>query len=703
MEKKRILFLTLFICTFFVQIGFSQQQRIEQLRLKLESIVVDTPGLNEKVNLNVNNVLLPDFLRAIASTNEVNLSINPDLNTINVSNNFSNVSVVDVLLFLSKEYDLDIIFTGNILSIRKLEKEKIPYEKREIPIEFDAVNELLSVDIQNDSLYTVFKEITNKTGKNLVFAPGLENYKLTSYIQRMPIESAFDKIAFANNLTVTKSRDNYYLFEGGTPLITSNNQGNANGQQAPRRNRRSNFYLKITDTINKKVDVDFENIQISNIIYDLGQQFKLDVFTSTPLDAAGVATVKAKDISLDLLLDKLLENTEFAFKKDREIYYFGKLDQVSLRNTVTIPLMYRSIEIMTGQSSTSSQMTGNTRYSNSNYFGGNNGGNSGFNNNNFNNNTSNPNRQNINTSSSGFQNHNSKAEALVSILPEEVKKNLDIQTDVELNSFIVSGPSQYIEKFRAFIKYIDKPVPNINIEVMFIEVNRSATVETGINWGIGENAVATQGSLFPETDFTLGAQTINKIINSNQFGSLNLGNVVPGFFMNVKAMESNGDIKVRSTPKISALNGHVANFSAGETTYYAVTERNIYGSQNPQTSEITNYFPLEAQTAINIKPIVSGDGNITMEINVVQSSFNGKKVDENAPPGVNSREFTSVVRVGDQDLIVLGGLEEVIKNDSGSGVPFLARIPVIKWLFSKRKREDTKKKLVVFIKPTIIF
>jgi type IV pilus assembly protein PilQ len=51
----------------------------------------------------------------------------------------------------------------------------------------------------------------------------------------------------------------------------------------------------------------------------------------------------------------------------------------------------------------------------------------------------------------------------------------------------------------------------------------------------------------------------------------------------------------------------------------------------------------------------------------------------------------------------LGGLEEKIKNDSGTGVPFLARIPIIKWFFSKRVREDTKKKLVVLIKPTVIY
>jgi type IV pilus assembly protein PilQ len=92
-----------------------------------------------------------------------------------------------------------------------------------------------------------------------------------------------------------------------------------------------------------------------------------------------------------------------------------------------------------------------------------------------------------------------------------------------------------------------------------------------------------------------------------------------------------------------------------------------------------------------------------MDIKVIQSSFNGQKVDKNAPPGIDSREFTSIIRVKDQDLIVLGGLEESVKNDSGTGVPILSRIPIIKWFFSSRTREDSKKKLTVLIKPTVIY
>ncbi|HHC80301.1 MAG TPA: general secretion pathway protein GspD [Flavobacteriia bacterium] len=690
--------LFLFFLTLATVVGWSQNGRIQQLKNKLESLVVDAPGLSERADINVSNIALSDFLQLIANAHKVNLNIDPELNQIIIKNNFSNATVADILLFVCKEYDLTIDFTGNILSIRKYIPPSTPKKQRMIPISFDGGKNILSVDLQHDTLYVAFKQIMDKTGKNLVFAPGMENILLTSYIQNMPFDSALDKIAFANNLIVTKTRDNYYLFEKndeGAEANVSGNKNSKNKQNRPTRRRRSNFFFEVNAS--NLLNVDFENTPISNIVYDIGHELKQNMFTSSPLNEAGSATVKANNISFDLLLNKVLENTDFTYKKTDSIYYFGKKDQISLRDAVVIPLMHRSIEVMSSSGRSGRQAGRNSFNSTPNLSRTStiNTNQQGFNN---------TNRQPINTNrSSAFSNRSNQLESLISILPDDVIKDLKVSVDIELNSFIVSGPSQNIQRFKEFIAYIDKPVPVLLIEVMILEVNKSATVETGISWGIGDKPTTTQGDIFPSTDLTLGANTVNRIIGGfNGFGSFNLGQVVPNFFAKLKALESNGDIKIRSAPKLSALNGHRANLSIGETTYYAVTQRDIIGSQNPQTSTITNFYPIDAELAINIKPLVSGDGHITLDINVIQSNFNGKKVAEEAPPGVNSREFNSIIRVKDQDLVILGGLEEKIKNDSGSGVPFLARIPIIKWFFSKRKREDTKKKLTILIKPTII-
>ena len=691
----------------------AQQDRFAVLQHQLENILVDTPGLSQKADISVNNVALSDFLQALATSHTINMNIHPELNQINISNNFSNATVADVLLFVCKEYDLTIDFTGNILSISTFHAPTPIVKHRTIPIVYDANADKLSIDLQQDTLYVVFKQLIDKTGRNLVFAPGMAKFPLSAYIKNMPFDSALDKIAFANNLVVTKTRDHYYLFEPNGNSIAAVNKSTPVSNTSlkagksvpavarPQRNRRATFFFEVTDSIHQVLNVDFENTAIATVVYDIGHALDKNMFTATPLLGAGNATVKAAGIGYDLLLDRILENTDFTYKKTEGIYYFGKKEQVSLRDAVVIPLLHRSIEVMTARSSSgnignSQRRAGRNDFNNSNFSG----------NNSFNGTRQGgvPNRQPINTSRTNtFSDRDNQLESLVNMLPEDVIKDLKVSVDVELNSFIVSGPSQHIERFKKFISYIDKPVPVILIEVMLLEVNKTATVETGISWGIGDEPATTQGGIFPTTDVTLGATTVNRIIGGfNGFGSWNLGQVVPNFFAKIKAMEVNGDVNIRSAPKLSALNGHRANLSIGETSYYAVTQRDIIGSQNPQTSTITNFYPIDAEFAISIKPLVSGDGQITLDINVVQSNFNGKQVAEDAPPGINSREFNSIIRVKNKDMVILGGLEEKIKNDTGTGVPLLARIPVIKWLFSKRKREDTKKKLTVLIKPTII-
>ena len=339
--------------------------------------------------------------------------------------------------------------------------------------------------------------------------------------------------------------------------------------------------------------------------------------------------------------------------------------------------------------------------------------NSNFNQNNQNQNFNNRNignNRNINSNNRGsFQNSNNQSDAILSLIPKKITEGLEITADVEQNAFLVNGNAQKIVAFKKFLKTIDKPIPVILIEVMIIEFSNSNTVSTGLEMGIGDASTTDSGQVFPGTDanggtLNLGATSINKIIGGfNNFGALNVGKVVPNFYARIQALETNGNLKIRSTPKLSTLNGHQATLSRGEQSYYAVTQTNTIGTQNPLIQDVKNYFPINADLSISIRPLVSGDGNITLSINVSQSDFNGERIDPDAPPGMSSREFTSTIRVKDKDVVILGGIEETSSNNTGSGVPFLARIPLIKYLFSKRVRTARKSKLSVLIKPTIIY
>ncbi len=743
--KKNIL-LICFIFNFgilsYAQDNFQNQSqdntRIATLENKLQLLSVEVPGLAEKVNVNISNTSLLNFLRAVSQIHKININISDQLNSVNIINGFNDVIVQDLLIFLAKEYQLDIQFTGNILSIKKyVPPVETPIEKEPV-INYDIVAGTLSTDLRNDPLPKVFRKITEISGKNLLFTPELNTKNLTMYLSNVPIEVALQKLAESNDLDFNKTRDGFYEFES----IAGLNDGSISSGSRFRRNRNNSNY-KIVDTLNRVLSVDLRNSSVAELINNVSEDLKLNIFTASPLENAGKVTVKAEAISFDDLLIKIFESnstavtqnaspntqtarnknqnqqgsfqntgatrtsTNFTFKKEGNVYYFGTENQLTIKKIEMVQMMHRSIAML-GDANPAGGI-GGTSFGNNNFVTGGtnffgNQGSSNFNQNRINNRNQDGLNTRLSRNSSSNNSDNSQPGSIYDIFPASIIEGLDIKIDTELNSFVVSGSGTRVEKFKNFITYIDKPVPLILIEVMILEVSKSATVETGVEFGLGKEPTTAEGVTFPNTNITLGSQTINRIIGGfDGFGSLNLGNVVPNFYMDIKAMETNGNVKILSTPKLSTLNGHKAYLSSGQTTYYAVTSQNIFGSQNPQTSEIVNYLPIDAELALEFKPFVSGDGQITLDIQVIQSNFSGERIAEDAPPDINSRRFSSIMRMQANDVAILGGIEEKVKNDSGSGTPILSRIPIIKWLFSKRRREDSKKKLNVIIKPTVFY
>lgn len=288
---------------------------------------------------------------------------------------------------------------------------------------------------------------------------------------------------------------------------------------------------------------------------------------------------------------------------------------------------------------------------------------------------------------------------LIEVFPADLVRGLDVKEFPELNSLIVMGDADRIYEFSSFIKLVDRMVPVVLIDVIIVELSDNQSLETGIEMGLGESSATTKGTILPGVDMTLSSSSVNNLMND--IGLSKLGKVTPNFYMKLKALETDGKADIRSTPRLSTLNGHEATLVIGQTEYYKEEKTNYFGTQDPQLSNQTLYKAIDAELKIVIKPFVSGDGNITLDIDVNQSDFTDR-ISEFAPPGKVTRQFKSMIRVADQETILLGGLEEKRNTETSSGVPLLSKIPIIKWFFSSRKKDKVKKKMSILIKPTII-
>ncbi|MBN1111692.1 MAG: type II and III secretion system protein [Bacteroidales bacterium] len=298
---------------------------------------------------------------------------------------------------------------------------------------------------------------------------------------------------------------------------------------------------------------------------------------------------------------------------------------------------------------------------------------------------------------------NRSVDSLSMSIPKSLKQGCEIKELLEYNSLLVSGPEPSVNKVEDFVKQLDTSIPVVLIEVMIVDVKKNYSIETGIRAGVGTNPTPTKQSILPGVDYTLSTKSLNNLVSGfNGMFSTSIGKVSSNFYLSLKAMEDNGILKIRSTPKLSTLNGRKATLTSGEKKYYKEERSQYYGTQNPQMSNSYEWKPLEAQLKLTIVPIVSAGEEITLSIEVEQSEFTAREFDGAAPPGSITRKFVSSIRVKNEEMVLLGGLEKITNVDTSTGVPLLARIPVIKWLFSSRTKQKNNDKLNIFIKPVIL-
>lgn len=621
------------VLIFIISFNVRSQGRLQDLRTHLEILKADNPNLDNLVELSVNGSSLTETIRGLANTNNLNISVDDQIDT-KITNNFSNVTVSEVLLFLAKEYGLDMEFTGSIISIRKYlpKVEEIPEEG--LKVSYFKSTDRLSLDLEKEDLREVLKEITKVSGRNIILSPEIPNQRISIYLKDVPFDLALSNFAFANKMKMEVESDGIYrLSEFKREKMIQNPAKVPEAKKPYEREKAAGLYLEENAGM---LDVAAEDITIDELFKAAAAELKINYYLPSSLQ--GTKTLNLKGIDFETFLDDLFESTIYTYSKTNGVYLIGERKSEGLRKTLVFQMQNRSIS------------------------------------------------------------------EFLNFIPNDLTNDVELKEFADLNSLVISGSYPQIQELVSFLERVDQVVPVIAIEVIIVDYRKNRSVSAGIRAGLGtEPSGSTSGQIFPNTQFNFSSQSLNNVIgNINEGSTINLGKVTPNFYLSIQALETDGILKVRSTPKLATLNGHEAELKIGNTEYY-INEQSIFqGTLGAQTQNNRIFVPVTADLSVKIKPIVSGNDQITMEIAVEQSDFT-ERITEDAPPGKVTRSFTSMLRVKDNEIILLGGLEEKSLNNSGSGLPLLARIPIIKWIFGNRTRAKNSSQLNVFIKPTVIY
>ncbi|WP_426672070.1 type II secretion system protein GspD [Mucilaginibacter sp. McL0603] len=598
--------------------------------------------MNQKVQLQIVGGGVQQYLSGISSSNGISISIDPKLN-FTVNDSFADVTASNILLFLAQKYKLDISILGSIIYVTTYQEPvvfvKVPV--KEINAKYNAADNLLSLSLDNDTLTAVAKKITQLSGKNIIVQNGLQGKRVSGFIANAPFETAMDKLAFANEIKVIRTNDNFYVFQ---PL-SDNEELYVNGDKstAVRKTFRpattggstgsTQVFSKMVGG-QKMISADAVSAPIVNLVKQASQELNKNYSIYSELK--GTIDIHVSDITYDDFLGLIFRGTNYTFQSENGVYLIGDKTIEGLRTHKEVHLQNRSLD------------------------------------------------------------------TIMAMIPAEWKKGLEIKEFREQNTILLSGSIAQINEAANFIKSLDVLVPVVLIEVTMIDFHKSRTVATGITAGVSDS-VKTGGSVLPGINFTFSATSVNSFLSSiSKFTSINLGHVVPNFYVGLQALENNNNVDIRSIPKLTALNGHPAKLSIGSKLYYKNTTQNLYPSASTSTSVFTNtYTSVDADLSIDIKPVVSGDDQVTLNIKVNVSDFTAIPTDGSPPPQSIS-QFESTLRVHDGDTLLLGGIERTENDLTTSGTPILSRIPILKWIFSSRTKTASKVTTVLFIKSTIL-
>lgn len=623
--------------------GFCFSQESKEYRTQIENLATKLKAYNKTMQVEISGITLYDFVSAIADEHKLSIDVDTSLDQM-VSSNFYDVPVKDVLLFLIGKYDLEMFVKGKILVLKKKEvipEKPTPIPPKKIDVRYNKENGFLSIKLKKDSITKVAQAITDATQKNIVLAPSIKKQTISSYILNRPFDQVLDMMAKSNNLTVTRDENDFYYIEKSDIVIKENivTKNSKNKRNSKQKTVPVNSSGYYSIAVDSKGFLSINAYEGDVMNIIVEAAEKLNInYFMYDNPEKVTTTLLANGITFEELLNHVFKGKKYTYKVVDDIFLIGKHDTDGLRKTTLIQMENRTIE------------------------------------------------------------------SVKATFPKALTDKIEIVEFVELNGFVVTGSSIQIIGLKEYLKEIDKVVPNIEIEIMIVQYQKGYEVQTGFQAGLDDKKRTTSGVLFPTSEVQVNANSVNGLIDAfNGLGIVNLGKVTERFYLSLKALENNSYIKVESTPKLVTLNGHEASTSIGETSYY-FEQRNelIQNGINNNVLQSGQWKSTDANLSVRIKPYVSKDEHVTLEVSVEQSSFLGR-AGENAPPGKATRKFESMVRVKNNEMILLGGLDELENENSGTGTPFFSRIPVIKWFFSSRKKKKEKSKLHILIKPTVTY
>jgi general secretion pathway protein D len=259
--------------------------------------------------------------------------------------------------------------------------------------------------------------------------------------------------------------------------------------------------------------------------------------------------------------------------------------------------------------------------------------------------------------------------------------------DERTNSLLVRASDADFAVIRGAVDQLDIRPLQVLIEVLIVEARTDKSFSLGTDLSLPDQSIG-------------GGATVGGTLTGGGVGDLILRimHLAKGHLDAVlNTAQSKGFVQIVSRPVLLASNNTEAHFLVGSQRPFVQVSRAL-PTDNAARDQVVQYR--DVGTKLTVRPTINQDGYVSL---LIQQEINAatSEVQFDAPV-ISTREANTQVLVRDGQTIVLGGLRDLQKDRSQSGVPLLSGLPIVGGLFGSSSRSTSSTELYIFLTPRII-
>ncbi len=413
----------------------------------------------------------------------------------------------------------------------------------------------------------------------------------------------------------------------------------------------------------EKLSLNFQNVEVRTVLQVIAEFTGKNIITSDTV--TGNLTLRLKDVPWDQALDIILQSKSLDKRENGNVMWVALRDELAAKEKQALEARQQIADL-----------------------------------------------EPLRTES--FQLKYQKAEEFKKLLTDEKQSMLTKRgsavIDPRTNTLFIQDVPAKLEDIRNLIAKIDVAVRQVLIEARIVEAsdnfgrNLGARISFGSKGTIGDNVITSGTNLeYVEAqkrrEFVTGlSSTANNVAlpaaGLNGFAAGTIAALIDSASGNLlglelTAMEADGKGKIISSPRLVTSDQVEAVIEDGTEIPY----------QQATSSGATSVSFKKATLSLKVKPHITPDGNIIMDVKVNKDS---RGRDTGAGPTIDTKQVSTQVLVENGGTVVIGGIFTQEIQDTVTKVPLFGDIPVLGNLFKNTKKLDEKKELLIFITPKIL-